>query len=71
MSDAVIVAILAFAGTSLGTVIGALVSSKVTDLRLRNLETQVKEIAKKQDDYITLDKRLLTLEIKYNEREGD
>lgn len=71
MSDAVIVAILAFAGTSLGTVIGALVSSKVTNLRLRNLETQVKEIAKKQDDYITLDKRLLTLEIKYNEREGD
>ena len=71
MSDSVIVAVLAFAGTSLGTVIGALVSSKVTDLRLRNLETQVKEIAKKQDDYITLDKRLLTLEIKYNEREGD
>lgn len=71
MSDSVIVALLAFAGTSLGTVIGALVSSKVTDLRLRNLETQVKEIAKKQDDYITLDKRLLTLEIKYNEREGD
>ncbi|MBR5215977.1 MAG: hypothetical protein IKV80_07115 [Bacteroidales bacterium] len=71
MSDSVLVALLAFGGTSLGTVLGALVSSKVTDLRLQNLETQVKVIAKKQDDYITLDKRLLTLEVKYNEREGE
>lgn len=71
MSESLIVALLAFGGTALGTVVGAIVSSKVTDLRLKNLETQVKEIAKKQDDYITLDKRLLTLEIKFNEKEGD
>lgn len=71
MSETLIVALLAFGGTALGTVVGAIVSSKVTDLRLKNLETQVKEIAKKQDDYITLDKRLLTLEIKFNEKEGD
>lgn len=70
MSESIIVALLAFGGTSIGTVIGALVSSKVTDLRLQNLETQVKEIARKQDDYISLDKRLLTLEVKLNEKEN-
>lgn len=71
MSDTVIVALLAFGGTALGTVVGALVSSKVTDLRLKNLETQVQEIAKKQDNINLLDKRLLVLETKYNEKEGE
>lgn len=71
MSDSVLVALLAFAGTAFGAILGALVSSKVTDLRLQNLETQVKEIAKKQDDYITLDKRLLTLEVKFNEERNE
>ena len=49
MSDTVLVALLAFGGTALGTIVGALVSSKVTDLRLKNLETQVEAISKKQD----------------------
>ena len=71
MSDTVIVALLAFGGTALGTVVGALVSSKVTDLRLKNLETQVQEIAKKQDNINLLDKRLLVLETNYNEKEGE
>lgn len=64
MSDTVLVALLAFGGTALGTVVGALVSSKVTDLRLKNLETQVEAISKKQDNYYTLDRRLLVLETK-------
>lgn len=64
MSDVVIVALLSFAGTAIGTIVGAIVSSKVTDLRLQLLETQVKEIAKKQDNYIALDKRILVLETK-------
>ena len=64
MSDTVFVALLAFGGTALGTVVGALVSSKVTDLRLKNLETQVEAISKKQDNYYTLDRRLLVLETK-------
>ena len=51
MSDTVLVALLAFGGTALGTIVGALVSSKVTDLRLKNLETQVEAISKKQDNY--------------------
>lgn len=64
MSDTVLVALLAFGGTAIGTIVGALVSSKVTDLRLKNLETQVEAISKKQDNYYTLDKRLLVLETK-------
>lgn len=64
MSDTVLVALLAFGGTAIGTIVGALVSSKVTDLRLKNLETQVEAISKKQDNYYTLDRRLLVLETK-------
>ena len=64
MSDTVLVALLAFGGTAIGTVVGAIVSSKVTDLRLKNLETQVEAISKKQDNYYTLDRRLLVLETK-------
>ena len=62
MSDTVLVALLAFGGTAIGTIVGAIVSSKVTDLRLKNLETQVEAISKKQDNYYTLDRRLLILE---------
>lgn len=69
MSDTVLVALLAFGGTSLGTILGALVSSKVTDLRLKNLETQVEAISKKQDNYYTLDRRLLILETKFSEED--
>lgn len=69
MSDAVLVALLAFGGTALGTIVGALVSSKVTDLRLKNLETQVEAISKKQDNYYTLDRRLLILETKFSEED--
>lgn len=69
MSDTVLVALLAFGGTALGTIVGALVSSKVTDLRLKNLETQVEAISKKQDNYYTLDRRLLILETKYSEED--
>lgn len=69
MSDTVLVALLAFGGTALGTVVGALVSSKVTDLRLKNLETQVEAISKKQDNYYTLDRRLLILETKFSEED--
>lgn len=69
MSDTVLVALLAFGGTALGTIVGALVSSKVTDLRLKNLETQVEAISKKQDDYYTLDRRLLILETKFTSEE--
>lgn len=69
MSDTVLVALLAFGGTALGTVVGALVSSKVTDLRLKNLETQVEAISKKQDNYYTLDRRLLILETKFSSEE--
>lgn len=64
MSDTVLVALLAFGGTAIGTIVGAIVSSKVTDLRLKNLETQVEAISKKQDNYYTLDRRLLVLETK-------
>lgn len=64
MSDTVLVALLAFGGTAIGTIVGAIVSSKVTDLRLKNLETQVEAISKKQDNYYTLDRRLLILETK-------
>ena len=69
MSDTVFVALLAFGGTALGTIVGALVSSKVTDLRLKNLETQVEVISKKQDNYYTLDRRLLILETKFSEED--
>ena len=69
MSDVVIVALCSLAGTAIGTIVGAIVSSKVTDLRLQMLEAQVKEIGKKQDDYITLDKRLLVIETKFNSLE--
>ncbi len=69
MSDTVLVALLAFGGTALGTIVGALVSSKVTDLRLKNLETQVEAISKKQDNYYTLDRRLLILETKFSEED--
>lgn len=69
MSDTVFMALLAFGGTALGTVVGALVSSKVTDLRLKNLETQVEAISKKQDNYYTLDRRLLILETKFSEED--
>lgn len=69
MSDTVLVALLAFGGTALGTIVGALVSSKVTDLRLKNLETQVEAISKKQDNYYTLDRRLLILETKFSSEE--
>ena len=69
MSDTVLVALLAFGGTTLGTIVGALVSSKVTDLRLKNLETQVEAISKKQDNYYTLDRRLLILETKFSEED--
>lgn len=62
MNDVVIVALLSFAGTAIGTIVGAIVSSKVTDLRLQMLEAQVKEISKKQDDLNSLDKRLLIVE---------
>lgn len=69
MSETVLVALLAFGGTAIGTVVGAIVSSKVTDLRLKNLETQVEAISKKQDDYYTLDRRLLILETKLSEED--
>lgn len=69
MSDTVLVALLAFGGTAMGTIVGALVSSKVTDLRLKNLETQVEAISKKQDNYYTLDRRLLILETKLSEED--
>ena len=69
MSDTVLIALLAFGGTALGTIVGALVSSKVTDLRLKNLETQVEAISKKQDNYYTLDRRLLILETKFSSEE--
>lgn len=69
MSDTVLVALLAFGGTAIGTIVGALVSSKVTDLRLKNLETQVEAISKKQDNYYTLDRRLLILETKFSEED--
>ena len=69
MSDAVLVALLSFGGTALGTTVGAVVSSKVTDLRLKNLETQVEAISKKQDNYYTLDRRLLILETKFSEED--
>ena len=69
MSDSIIVALLAFGGTAIGTIVGAIVSSKVTDLRLKNLETQVQEIAKKQDNYYSLDRRLLVLETRLDEIE--
>lgn len=62
MNEVVIVALLSFAGTAIGTIVGAIVSSKVTDLRLQMLEAQVKEISKKQDDLNSLDKRLLIVE---------
>lgn len=69
MSDVVIVALCSLVGTLGGSIIGAIVSSKVTDLRLQMLEAQVKELAKKQDDYISLDKRLLIIETKLHESE--
>jgi len=69
MSDTVLVALLAFGGTAIGTIVGAIVSSKVTDLRLKNLETQVEAISKKQDNYYTLDRRLLILETKFSEED--
>lgn len=69
MNDVVVVALCSLAGTAFGTIISAIVSSKVIDLRLQMLEAQVKEIGKKQDDYITLDKRLLVVETKFNAME--
>lgn len=67
--ETILVAILAFAGTSVGTIVGAIVSSKVTDLRLKNLENQVSEISKKQDNLYLLDKRISVVETILNERE--
>jgi len=69
MSDVLIVAILSFAGTAIGTIVGALVSSKVTDLRLKILENQVGEISKKQDTLYSLDRRISVVETIINERE--
>lgn len=69
MSDVVIVGLLSLAGTSIGTIVGALVSSKVTDLRLTILESQIKEISKKQDDLNSLDRRVLIIETKLEEGE--
>lgn len=69
MSDVVIVALCSLVGTLIGTIVGAIMSSKVTDLRLQMLEAQVKEISKKQDDYINLDRRLIILETKLDESE--
>ena len=68
--ETILVAILAFAGTSVGTIVGAIVSSKVTDLRLKNLENQVSEISKKQDNLYLLDKRISVVETILNEREA-
>lgn len=69
MSDVLIVALLSFAGTAIGTIVGAVVSSKVTDLRLQTLEKQVGEISKKQDTLYSLDKRISVVETIINERE--
>lgn len=69
MSDVLIVALLSFAGTAIGTIVGAIVSSKVTDLRLQTLEKQVGEISKKQDTLYSLDKRISVVETIINERE--
>lgn len=67
MDSTIIVALMAFGGTAVGTIVGAIASSKVTDLRLRMLESQVSEIAKKQDNLNNLEKRLIVLETKLQE----
>ena len=67
MDSTIIVALMAFGGTAVGTIVGAIASSKVTDLRLRMLESQVGEIAKKQDNLNNLEKRLIVLETKIAE----
>lgn len=41
MTDTIIVALIAFGGTSLGSVCGVLVSSKLTNYRIEQLEKRV------------------------------
>ena len=64
MSEAVIVALLGFAGTCLGSLFGVLAAQKVTQYRLAQLE-------KKVDKHNNLVERTYKLEGRMNEAEHD
>lgn len=49
LSDAVIVALLSFAGTILGSLLGIITSNKLTQYRIEQLEKSVNQIKNSQD----------------------
>ena len=68
MTEAIIVAILGFAGTLLGSLFGILAAQKLTQYRL----VQVEEKAKKNQDSVRdLEGRATRLEGRMNEAEHD
>lgn len=66
MSDAIIVALLGFAGTLLGSLLGILAANKLIQYRLEKVEQQTgdnqKDIQKLKGDNLRLDGRLTEAE---------
>ena len=68
MSDPIIVALLGFAGTLLGSLFGILAANKLTQYRLVKLEEDAKQT---RNDHTTLKERTTRLEGRVSEAEHD
>ncbi len=68
MSDAIIVALLGFAGTLLGSLFGILAAQKLTQYRIVKLEEKA---VQQEQNHVTLKERTTRLEGRMNEAEHD
>lgn len=68
MSDAIIVALLGFAGTLLGSLFGILAAQKLTQYRIVKLEEKA---VQQEQNHVSLKERTTRLEGRMNEAEHD
>lgn len=68
MSDAIIVALLGFAGTAIGSMVGSITAQKLMQYRIAKLEEKA---AKQEEGHISLKERTTRLEGRMNEAEHD
>lgn len=69
MNADIMVALISFAGSSLGVLAGVIGANKLTEFRLDKIEGKVDELDKKIDSYTDLSVRMSVLETRLSEME--
>ena len=69
MSSDIFIALISFAGSSLGVVAGVIGANKLTEFRLDKIESKVDELDKKIDTFTDLSIRLSVIETRLSDIE--